>query len=68
MTVVLMVLICTLLVLNSFALLLNTSPPTRAAVGGMSYQELVGDRDFVRAVKTIAVECKVNADFFKVKC
>jgi hypothetical protein len=47
---------------------LNLSQPSRAAVGGMSYQQLVNDPDFVRAVKTVAQDCRVNVDIAKVVC
>ena len=34
----------------------------------MSYQELVRDPDFTRAVKSIAQDCKVNVDIAKLVC
>jgi hypothetical protein len=65
---ILVVVLCLLSGLNAIALILNLSQPSRAAVGGMSYQELVGDPDFTRAVKSIAQECKVNVDVAKLAC
>jgi hypothetical protein len=44
------------------------SQPSRAAVRGMSYQDLLRDPDFTRAVKTIAEQCSVNVDLAKLKC
>jgi hypothetical protein len=61
-------LLCFLSALNAIALIVNLSQPSRAAVGGMSYQELVNDADFVRAVKSIAQDCKVNVDIAKLVC
>jgi hypothetical protein len=54
--------------LNVIALAVNVSLPSRAAVGGMSYQDLMRDPDFTRAVKSIAQECKVNVDVAKLAC
>jgi hypothetical protein len=54
--------------LNAIALIVNLSQSSRAAVGGMSYQELVRDPDFTRAVKSIAQDCKVNVDIAKLVC
>jgi hypothetical protein len=34
----------------------------------MSYQDLMRDPDFTRAVKTIAEQCSVNVDIAKLKC
>ena len=59
--VVVLVLLCLLSGLNGMALIVNLSQPSRAAVGGMTYEDLVRDPDFTRAVKTIAQDCKVNA-------
>jgi hypothetical protein len=66
--IVLIALLCLLSALNAVALVLNLSQPARAAVGGMSYQGLLRDPDFTRAVKTIAEECSVNVDIAKLKC
>ena len=52
---------------NASALIINVSPPTTAAVGGRSYEELV-DPDFTRAVQLVAQKCKVNVDIAKVEC
>jgi hypothetical protein len=54
--------------LNVIALAVNVPLPSRAAVGGMSYQDLVRDPDFTRAVKSIAEQCKVNVDLATLKC
>lgn len=54
--------------LNAIALAANISLPTRAAVGGMTYQNLVGDPDFTRAVQFIVQKCKVNVDIATVIC
>jgi hypothetical protein len=62
MSRLLMTLVCLLSALNVIALVLNLSQVTRAAVGGMSYQDLLRDPDFTRAVKSIAEQCRVNVD------
>ena len=54
--------------LNVSSLILNFSQPSRAAVAGMSYQDLVRDPDFTRAVQSIAQECRVNVDLAKLVC
>jgi len=64
----LMTLLWLLSALNVVALILNLSPVSRAAVGGMSYQDLVSDPDFTRAVKSIAEQCSVNVDIARLKC
>jgi hypothetical protein len=58
--VVVLVLLCLLSGLNGIALIVNLSRPSQAAVGGMTYEDLVRDPDFARAVKTIAQDCKLN--------
>jgi hypothetical protein len=63
-----MTLLCLLSALNVIALILNLSQVSRAAVGGMSYQDLVRDPDFTRAVKSIAEQCSVNVDIARLKC
>jgi hypothetical protein len=63
-----MVLMCLLTALNVGVVVLNTSIPSRAALGGMTYQDLVNDPDFTRAVKTIAATCKVNVDLGTLRC
>ena len=67
-TTTLFTLLGLLTTLNLIVLGINISLPSRAAVGGMSYQSLIGDPDFTRAVKTIAQECKVNVDIAKLMC
>ena len=64
----LIALLCLLTALNVGGLVLNMSLPARAAVAGMSYQDLVRDPDFTRAVHSIVQECKVNVDLAKVNC
>jgi hypothetical protein len=46
---IVLVLLCLLSGLNAIALIVNLSQPSRAAVGGISYQDLVHDPDFSRA-------------------
>jgi hypothetical protein len=57
-----------LTILNAVGLAINFALPSRAAVGGLSYQELVRDPDFLRAVQSIVQECKVNVDLAKLTC
>jgi len=64
----LMTLLCLLSALNVIALVLNLSHASRAAVGGMNYQDLLRDPDFTRAVKSIAEQCTVNVDIARLKC
>ena len=66
--IVLMTVACLLSAVNAVTLLMNFSAPAKAAVGGMKYQNLLNDRDFTRAVKTIAEQCDVNVDLAKVIC
>ena len=61
-------LLCLLTALNLSGLVLNLSVPARAAIAGMSYQELVRDPDFTRAVISIVQKCKVNVDLAKLDC
>jgi hypothetical protein len=63
-----MTLLCLLSALNVIALIFNPSQVSRAAVGGMSYQDLMRDPDFTRAVKSIAEQCSVNVDIARLKC
>jgi hypothetical protein len=63
-----MVVLCLLAALNLGAFILQVSPPSRAAVAGMSYQDLMRDPDFTRAVQSIAQECRVNIDLAKLVC
>ena len=67
-TKIIIIALCLLSVLNAVALAVNLSQPARAAVRGMSYQDLMRDPDFTRAVKTIAELCSVNVDLAKLKC
>ena len=61
-------LLCLLTALNLSGLAVNLSVPARAAIAGMSYQELVRDPDFTRAVISIVQKCKVNVDLAKLDC
>jgi hypothetical protein len=63
-----LLLLCLLSALNAITLIVSISQPSRAAVGGMSYQDLLRDPDFTRAVKTIAQDCRVNVDIAKLVC
>ena len=67
-TKMILITLCLLSALNAVALILNLSWPAGAAVRGMSYQDLMRDPDFTRAVKTIAEQCSVNVDIAKLKC
>jgi hypothetical protein len=57
-----------LTVMNGMMFLFNASTLSRAAVAGMSYQQLINDPDFTRAVKSIVTECKVNVDVARLFC
>ena len=65
---IIFVTLCLLTALNAVALVVNLAQPSRAAVHGMSYQDLMHDADFTRAVKSIAEQCSVNVDLGKLKC
>ena len=65
---VLLSLFCLLTALNISGLVVNLSVPARAAIAGMSYQELARDPDFTRAVLSIVQKCKVNVDLAKLDC
>jgi hypothetical protein len=45
----------------------NLSRQSKAATGE-SYEKLISDPNFVRAVKSIAEACSVNVDVAKLKC
>jgi len=53
---------------NILALSVNVSRQSWAATDAMSYQKLMSDTEFVRAVKSIAEACTVNVDIAKLKC
>ena len=55
MSRLLMTLLFLLSALNVIALVLNLSQVSRAAVGGMNYQDLLRDPDFTRAVKSPSI-------------
>ena len=59
---------CVVCALNIMALAVNLSLPSRAAVGGMNYEQLINDPDFTRAVKSIAAACPVNVNIGKLRC
>jgi hypothetical protein len=40
----------------------------QGAIAEMSYQDLINDPDFTRAVKSTFQECTVNVNVFKVFC
>jgi hypothetical protein len=63
-----MALLCLLTVLNLGGVILHVSSSSRAAVAGMSYQDLIRDPDFMRAVQSIVQECKVNIELAKLAC
>ena len=67
-TWIIFVTLCLLTALNAVAFVVNLPQPSRAAVHGMSYQDLMHDADFTRAVKSIAEQCSVNVDLGKLKC
>jgi hypothetical protein len=54
--------------LNVLALLIHISVPTRAAIGGKSYEDLVEDPDFTLAVQAVVEKCKVKIDIARVGC
>ena len=60
--------ILSLTALNAIALVMNVSLPTRAAINGMTYNDLVGDRDFVLAVQDVMQRCRVNVDIARMEC
>jgi hypothetical protein len=53
---------------NIVALSVQASSPSRSAVAGMTYDQLVKDQDFSRAVKSVVQSCDVNVDLGKLKC
>jgi hypothetical protein len=63
--------IAMLLVLSALTVItsgVNFSRQSRAATGRMSYEQLISDPNFIRAVKSIAEGCSVNVDIAKLKC
>jgi hypothetical protein len=54
--------------LNFIALAVNISLPSRAAIGGLNYEDVMHDSDFIRAVKSTAEGCMVNVNILKLKC
>lgn len=53
---------------NVIALAVNASLPSRAAIAGLSEQDLAHDADFRVAVKSIVEGCRVYFEVGKVKC
>ena len=58
--------LCFLTVVNIMVLVISFSLPSKAATP--SYQEMINDPNFTRAVKTIIEQCRVNVDIGKVQC
>jgi hypothetical protein len=58
--------LCFLTALNITVLVISLSLPSKAATP--SYQEMINDPNFTRAVKTIIEQCRVNVDIGKVQC
>lgn len=65
---IVVVALCLVSALNLIFFIAAVSMPSRAAVAGLTYQDLVHDSDFTRAVKSIAESCTVNVDIGKLKC
>ena len=63
-----MMILVGLTALNAVVLTINVSLPVRAAVGGKTYNDLISDPDFTRAVQSIVQKCRVDADMVTVKC
>ena len=66
--IVLTTLLCLTGGVNVVALVVNLSQPSIASVRDISYQDLLRDPSFTRAVRTIAEQCSVNVDIAKLKC
>ena len=62
------VVLCLLTVMNLGGFILNVSSPSRAAIAGMSYQDLMRDPNFTWAVQLVAQDCKVNIELAKLVC
>jgi hypothetical protein len=54
--------------LNVIILGVNFSQQSSAATARMSFQQLISDPDFVRAVESVADACRVNVHLAKVRC
>ena len=55
--------------LNVLAPVINAaSQQSKATMGNMSYEQLVRDPNFSRAVKSIVEKCRVNVDVAKLQC
>jgi hypothetical protein len=58
--------LCFLTALNITVLVISLSLSSKAATP--SYQEMIDDPNFTRAVKTIVEQCRVNVDIGRVQC
>jgi hypothetical protein len=58
--------LCFLTAPNITVLVISLSLPSKAAAP--SYQEMINDPNFTRAVKTIIEQCRVNVDIGRVQC
>ena len=54
--------------LNVLALTINLAQQSKSAPGGTSYQELMHDADFTRAVRSVIEACAVNIELAKLRC
>jgi hypothetical protein len=53
---------------NLMVAIFNLSAPSKAAVGALTYRDLIDSADFTRAVQSVVQACSVNVDTAKVKC
>ena len=63
--------VAVILVLTTFSvgvLILNVSSEARGALTGASYKDLINDRNFTHAVKSVIEACRVNVDLARVFC
>jgi hypothetical protein len=58
--------LCFLTALNITVLVISLSLTSKAATP--SYQEMINDPSFTRAVQTIVEQCRVNVDIGRVQC
>jgi hypothetical protein len=65
---IMMAILLLIAAVNIMALSINLSQRSSAATRAPSYQQLMSDPDFIRAVKSIAEACSVNVDMAKLKC
>lgn len=57
-----------LTIFNVLTLVIGVSQPSNAEVAGMTFEQLVKDHDFSRAVKSVVESCEVNVDLGKLRC